>query len=272
MSAGPLIKGEAAGMRPFNKQTLVAGLISAAAAGVLAMGSLTAAASAAPNPGPPNTDNEAGPQSANIPYVAWVGEHVRLVACDPSINERDIVPLRRGNIVEEPNELQFVNYQIEDWSGYQFQPPNPDGDSGNNIFEVFEPGPAAFFEPSEPAHEDSGCVATTYKSLNPGLARIRVDVRNSFSGRIVFSHQFLVMWLTANKPTLHEAGLNSGGTEVFQNQLNTTGHYNLSKFLGDPSGNGEFVPSPFSNPNGEEDKGLVQVRSPENSRWSKNRR
>ena len=77
-----------------------------------------------------------GPQSANVPYVAWVGEHVRLVACDPAIDSA-----KSG---------QFANYQVEDWSGYQFQPPTPDGDSGNNLGQIFDPGPAAFFTSSEP--------------------------------------------------------------------------------------------------------------------------
>jgi hypothetical protein len=209
------------------------------------MGMLAAGAVAAPNPGPPATTNPDGPQTANVPYVAWIGEHVRLVACDPAINSEE--------------SSQFVNYQVEDWSGYQFQPPNPDGDSGNNIFESFDPGPAAFFDSSEAAHEGDGCVATDYKSLNPGLARIRVVVRNQFTREVVFSHQFLVIWLTANKPVLHEAGVVSSGTEVFQSELNGTGHANLGSFLGDPSGNGEFTPTPF-NSQQEEDKGLVQVR------------
>jgi hypothetical protein len=186
------------------------------------------------------------------------------VVCDPSINSNDnIGDLKRGSLFLGPDGLQYVNYQIEDWSGYQFQPPNPDGDSGNNLLEVFEPGPAAFFESKEPAHEGDGCVATTYKSLNPGLSRIRVDVRSQSTGAIVFSHQFLVIWLTANKPTVNEASLtgNTGsGSEVFQSQLNSTGKANLAKFLGDPSGNGEFTPSPLSNPTAQEDKGLVQIK------------
>jgi hypothetical protein len=209
------------------------------------MGTLAAGAVAAPNQGPPATSNPDGPQTANIPYVAWVGEHVRLVACDPAINSEE--------------STQFVNYQIEDWSGYQFQPPSPDGDSGNNILEVFNPGPAAFFISSEPAHEGDGCVATDYKSLNPGLARIRVVVRDQLTRKVVFSHQFLVIWLTANKPVLHEAGITASGSEVFQSELNGSGHANLAGFLGDPSGDGKFIPTPFISQQ-EQDKGLVQIR------------
>ncbi len=233
-------------MRLRSKRKMTAGLLSAAGAAVLAIGSLSAGASAAPNPGPGN-----GPQSANVPYVAWVGEHVRLVACDPAINST----------------YQFANYAVEDWSGYQFQPPTPDGDAGNNIGQIFDPGPAAFFESSDPAHvvgdseEQEGCVATDYKSLNPGLTRIRLDVRNQENNEIVYSHQFLVIWLRVNKPTLSEASLAGSGSETFQSQLYGTGQENLAAFLGDPSGNGELAPSPFdpsTAPN--QHKGLIQIR------------
>ncbi|HEY5192997.1 MAG TPA: hypothetical protein VIJ39_03870 [Solirubrobacteraceae bacterium] len=111
-------------------------------------------------------------------------------------------------------------------------------------------------------------MATDYKSLNPGLTRIRVDIRNEGTGAIVFSHQFLVIWLTANKPTLAEAGLSnnvnadgSTGDNTFQSQLNGSGPSNLSKFLGDPTGDGEFSPSPFNPETAtNEDKGLVQIK------------
>ncbi len=235
-------------MRSLFRRKLSAGLLPATGAAVLAMSSLATGAYAAPNPGPGGD----GPQSANVPYVAWVGEHVRLVACDPVIN----------------SEPQFANYQVEDWSGYQFQAPAPDGDSGNNLGQIFDPGPSAFFTSSEPAHalggEDEGqegCVATDYKSLNPGLSRIRVDIRNQETNAVVFSHQFLVIWLTANQPTLSEAGLSPKGSETFQSQLSGTGQGNLFNYLGDPEGNGEFVPSPFDPESAvNADKGLIQIK------------
>jgi hypothetical protein len=198
-------------MRPQVKRKMIAGLVSAAGAAVLALGTLTAGAVAAPNPGPSSD----GPQNANIPYVAWVGEHVRLVACDPSI--------------ETSEDGQLVNFQLEDWSGRQEAAELPTPDSGSS----------AFFAPSEGSSQASigaGCVKIDYKSLNPGLARIRAVVTNR-DGSIVFSHQFLVIWMTVNKPTLSEL-----------------------PYGGDPSGNGEFIPSPFSEPETNADKGLVQVK------------
>ena len=101
-------------MRPQVKRKMIAGLVSAVGAAVLALGTLTAGAVAAPNPGPAGD----GPQSANIPYVAWVGEHVRLVACDPAINTSE-------------DEGQLVNFQLEDWSGRPEAAELPTPDSGS---------------------------------------------------------------------------------------------------------------------------------------------
>ncbi len=185
---------------------------------MLALGTLTAGAAAAPaGTFTPTSD---GPQSANIPYVAWVGEHVRLVACDPKIETSGA-----GG--------QLVNFRLEDWSGKPEAAEIPELESGTQ----------AFFAPSAgspQAESGDGCVKVDYKSLAPGLSRIRAVVTND-AGTIVYSHQFIVIWLTANKPTLTE--------------LPATGGYG-----GDPSGNGEFSPSPFSEPESNADKGLVQVK------------
>jgi hypothetical protein len=238
-------------MRPIDKRKLLAGFASAAGAAVLALASLTAVAVAAPNP-----ESLYGAQGTNVPYVAWVGEHVRLVACETSFTE-DVKLLAFKHDTDPQSILGSFyndNFEVEDWSGYQFQPPTADGSAGSEIGQPFDPGPSSFFESSE----GKDCIATDYKSLNPGLTRIRAVVKNDEDGEIIFSHQFLVIWLTANKPVLHEAGTSASGTETFQSQLNGTGQSNLSNFLGDPEGNGQFIPSPFS---GEEtDKGLVQIR------------
>jgi len=46
--------------------------------------------------------------------------------------------------------------------------------AGSEIGQVFDPGPSSFFESSE----GKDCIATDYKSLNPGLTRIRAVVKN----------------------------------------------------------------------------------------------
>jgi hypothetical protein len=238
-------------MRPVDKRKLLAGFVSAAGAAVLASASLTAGAAASPNP-----ESLYGAQGTNVPYVAWVGEHVRLVACEPGFTEDVKNEAIKNNTDPQSILSDFYNdnFEVEDWSGYQFQPPTPDGSAGSQIGQAFDPGPSSFFESSE----GKDCIATDYKSLNPGLTRIRAVVKNDEDGEIIFSHQFLVIWLTANKPVLNEAGTSASGTETFQSQLSGTGQGNLSNFLGDKEGNGQFIPSPFS---GEEsDKGLVQIK------------
>lgn len=243
-------------MRPKSSKThgrrLTSALIILALA---AIGMFAASAVASPDPGPPTSTNPDGPQTANIPYVAWIGEHVRLTVCDPAIATKPAA-----------GEGQFSTFAVEDWSGYQFQPPTPDGAEGKKLGEEFEPGPAAFFESSEAAHATGigaihdGCVATDYKSLNPGLARIRVSIKNQKTGEIAFSHQFLVIWLTANAPVLHEAAASASGSEVFQSQLSSTGQSNYAQFLGDPAGDGEFTPSPFTPDSSHLDRGLIQIK------------
>jgi len=239
-------------MRPtLIKRKLIAGFASATGAAVLALGLLTVGASAAPN-----TESLYGAQGTNVPYVAWIGEHVRLVACEASFTEDVKLEAIKHNVAPKSILSSFYNdnFEVEDWSGYQFQPPTADGSAGSEIGQPFDPGPSSFFESSE----GKDCIATDYKSLNPGLTRIRAVVKNDEDGEIVFSHQFLVIWLTVNKPVLNEAGTSASGTEVFQNQLDGSGQGNLAHFLGDLTGDGKFIPSPFS---GEEsDKGLVQIK------------
>jgi hypothetical protein len=199
-------------MRPQTIRKIIAGLISAVGAAVLAFGIFSAGALAAPTE--TFTPTSDGPQSANIPYVAWVGEHVRLVVCDPHIETSEA-----GG--------QLANFRLEDWSGKPEAAEIPELESGTQVF--FAPS-----EGSQQAESGDGCVKVDYKSLAPGLARIRAVITNT-SGTIVYSHQFIVIWLTANKPTLTEL-----------------------PYGGDPSGNGEFAPTPFDEP--EADKGLLQVK------------
>jgi len=249
-------------MRPIKKRKLVAGFASVAGAAVLALGSLTAGAFAAPDPGPTPThpgigEGETftdGPQTANVPIVAWVGEQVRLVACDPSIFAEGTLFYGDEN----------ANYSVEEWTGDQFQKPEADGSNATNTFDgIFSPESSAFFFPTDPSHAYDGCVQADYKSVKPGLARIKLNVyaRNLETNKLelVYAKQFLVIWLTANKPTISEAGTEAKGSEVFQTQLNSEGQGNLASFLGDPEGNGIFKPSaPYQEE--DTDRGLIQVK------------
>ena len=115
-----------------------------AVAATLALG--VAGASAAPNPGPgysgalahgtgpaapaptdvsPNVSAVVdGPQTANVPTLAWAGEAVRLVACDPYI-----FPGSKAN--DTP--YQTAEWSTENWTGDQADAdiPTLDGQQGN---------------------------------------------------------------------------------------------------------------------------------------------
>jgi hypothetical protein len=173
------------------------------------------------------------PQHTNVPYLAWVGEQLRLVVCDPQIDASG-----RG---------QNVSFALEEWTGNQNQEPKPDGAVDNG---VFSPGSVSFFAPN--GGQRGGCVKADYKSVKDGLARIRVTVYDTTEDNrpTAFTHQFLAIWLVANKPSIHESAVAD---------FPTTAQLNASHYLGDPSGNGVFTPSSLR---GETvgNRGLVQVK------------
>jgi hypothetical protein len=162
--------------------------------GVAVVAVWAAVATAAPSPGvtpfPVSSVATNGPQTANIPTVAWVGEDARLVACDPSI------------AASSDSVLQTANWNVEDWTGDQASAATPtfDGSSANNIVVTNNPGSAAFFTASDtPAHSArEGCVSANISSLHSGLSVISVDVADTASAEggasnptQVFSNQFV---------------------------------------------------------------------------------
>jgi len=132
------------------------------AAAVLALGAVSA--SAAPNPGfgtptypvglglfnPPPLANgfaqpieqvEDGPQTANVPILAWVGEDVRLVACDDNILPN---PLSDLGIA-----FQQASWHTGLWTGDQAYQSTPtfDGSQSTNLY-LTNTGSASFFFPT----------------------------------------------------------------------------------------------------------------------------
>jgi hypothetical protein len=237
-----------------------------------------AVATAAPSPGvtpfPVSSVDTNGPQTANVPTVAWVGEDARLVVCDPVIAPSSFTV------------LQTANWNVEDWTGDQASAATPtfDGSSANNITVTNNPGSAAFFSASDtPAHTPGeGCVSANISSLHSGLAIVSVDVADTATAdaglvnpKQVFSNQFLVIWLTANAPILAEASVTSlshpgtPGTDAPPttfSQLSTKGITNATNWLGDPTGNGIFSPdmwgkdSTDANNTPTSNNGLVDIR------------
>lgn len=255
------------------------------AAAILVMGAVSA--SAAPNPGygtpgstivqpqapstpavinpapsypSTNEPTEDGPQTSNVPTLAWVGEEVKLVACDDNI-----LPLPYDGLYEQ------AVFSIENWTGDQAFQPTFNGSTSSNIY-INNQGSSSFFFPSGYEAYYKGCVSADVKSLHAGLSVVKLDVaaqciggyyevldtsngqdgQDPCSGETVqvYSEQFIVIWMTANAPTLTEASVSSlstpgtPGTDAAatpgEDQLSPEGVSNATAFLGDPTGNGVF--------------------------------
>ena len=250
---------------------------SIAVAATLALG--VAGAAAAPNPGfgtnfpvlagvnnvsPLFTDVSAvlpleqaedGPQTANIPTLAWVGEDVRLVACDDAIAAN---PLGLNSI-----DLQQANWSSGSgndlWTGDQAAAPAFDSTGANNL-DVLNTSSAFFFPPNGVDDQRKGCVSADISSVHAGLDEVSVNVTDEGIGgpvrgialdpQVVYSEQFIVIWMTANTPKITEASTTSlsypttagdNGTPSPTSQLTTTGLKNLGTFLGDGSTPGTFA-------------------------------
>jgi hypothetical protein len=186
------------------------------------------------------------PQTANIPYLAWAGNQVKITKCfsgelaGGDIESSAIVPFLRGK------------FRVEDWSGYELtggggdgsvqtrqRTPDPqflntiDGDSTGQVF-LFDRrlgGPRL-------------CFSAHVSSLKPGLAVIKLAVRPELLGLlpgldVLAKHQFLVIWMRSQAPTIREVA-NADFPDID---------------VGDPSGNGIFnLGDPFGANNG-----LVQI-------------
>ena len=186
------------------------------------------------------------PQTANIPYLAWAGNQVKITKCfsgqmaGGDVSSAAIVPFLRGK------------FRVEDWSGYELtggggdgsvqtrqRTPDPqflntiDGDSTGQVF-LFDPrlgGPRL-------------CFSAHVSSLKPGLAVIKLAVRPELLGLlpgldVLAKHQFLVIWMRSQAPTIREVA-NADFPDIS---------------VGDPSGNGIFnLGDPFG-----ADNGLVQI-------------
>lgn len=107
------------------------------------------------------------PQDSNVPYVAWRGEQVRLVKCDPVLSEAD-----------------DADFTVEEWSG---------------------PGRDPTIERPTLRFISDDCVAADIVTLDPGLARVKL-VATDESGAPILKHQFLVIWMTLGDPKIDEVG------------------------------------------------------------------
>lgn len=108
------------------------------------------------------------PVTTNIPYVAWRGEQVRVVKCDPSLAE-----------------ASSVEAFVEEWSNAR------DPQIEQDTVRLFT------------GSDERSCASFDVTSLQDGLARIKL-VATDEAGRPVLKHQFLAIWLSLGTPTIHE--------------------------------------------------------------------
>ena len=114
------------------------------------------------------------PQTTNIPYLAWRGEHIRLVKCDPLIQL----------------EGQAIDVLVEDWSGLDPARAKPQVVAGSVHF---------FFDRAR----DVNCARATLVSVKAGIAPVKLVI-SDLAGNQVLTHQFQAAWLNLTPPTLHE--------------------------------------------------------------------
>ena len=134
-------------------------------AGLLAVAAIVVSAVAA---GPAlATPAKWDPQASNVPYLAWRGEQVRLVKCNPVLAQEGV----------------SVEFFVEEWSG---------------------PGLVPRVEDVTVNHSD-GCARADVVSLDPGLARVKLVATNSL-GDPILKHQFLVIWMSLVDPSIDEVG------------------------------------------------------------------
>src|SRR5512142_2193065 len=113
------------------------------------------------------------PQTTNVPYLAWVGEQIRMVKCfSPEA-------VGTGGSAE---------FQVESWSGDPSSKPQIE----QSTVQLVPIG-------------DVVCAVGDAIAFDPGMARIELDVTNGINVTAL-KHQFLAGWMTLNTPTLAELG------------------------------------------------------------------
>ncbi len=160
---------------------------------------------------------EFNPLTTNVPYLAWRGEQLRLVKClSPHVDGESAVALFKDD--GDGSRRWEVDWLVEDWSGYPFQPPQ------------LEKSTVAFFRGNN-EYWGAPCVKASFASLKAGLAQIKLVISDARTGNPVVKHQFLAGWLSINTPTLREVSAAIGPTDPPGG----------GGVLGDPAGDGIFI-------------------------------
>lgn len=155
------------------------------------------------------------PQEANIPYLAWNGENVKLVRSFdwgrdfPSIADHSSFA---------------AEFAVVEWTGDPNYKPYIIGgtlDASTNHFG------GDFLRPNDSGLTASGVVVDTH----PGIAKIKLFVTHDH--QVVKEQVFEVAWMSIVDPSIHE-----------MSQADLAALSNDPMTLGDPAGDGKFVPMP----------------------------
>jgi hypothetical protein len=158
------------------------------------------------------------PQTTNVPYLAWNGEQVRLEKCVPAdgLTQQEFAQITSFT-------TPAANFAVEDWSGNNTPDPTIDPSTEKIFYSYdFDDGAGGL------------CASADVVSLNPGIARIELDV-SAFTvpggtagyfgpAQPFLAHQFLAAWMTLQTPTLSNMGSSDFGADPAG--------------INDPSGNG----------------------------------
>jgi hypothetical protein len=158
---------------------------------------------------PALADTQPDPQLTNIPYLAWRGEEVRIVKCDPDILAGLDAAQRQQVAQSAQFEDIFVDFLLVDWSG-----------DPNVVKPQLEPGTVSMFFRS---FDGSPCVAGTVVSQKAGIGQFKLVVTANLSLAvgtpfinvpevITLKHDFNVAWMNINQATLSVT--NGGTTDV----------------------------------------------------------
>jgi hypothetical protein len=123
------------------------------------------------------------PMFADIPYLAWRGEAVRLVKCAPASD----FPADYN-----PSALD-AGFTLVDWSGdpHLATPQTVTSAPGFN---------SAMF--ARRAFDGAYCWGMSFISQKAGIADIKMTVRAGTAGPVIFVHDFLVGWMNLNSIVL----------------------------------------------------------------------
>jgi len=171
------------------------------------LAALVALAASAFFAAPALADTQPDPQLTNMPYLAWRGEEVRLVKCDPDILA-GLDAAQRAAVAQSAQFSDiFVDFLLVDWSG-----------DPNVVRPQLEPGTVSLFFRS---FDGAPCVAATVVSQKAGIGQFKlvVTANLSLAGVVIgvpevitLKHDFNVAWMNINQATLSVT--NGGTTDV----------------------------------------------------------